>query len=82
MGHITHFGQRIGKDGPEYTLIGKCRNERLLLIGFYLYDSENTASTKGEVRGKTAYFMNREELDKLVQKERVHPYPAPGLNVG
>jgi hypothetical protein len=74
MGHITHFGQRTGKDCPEYTLIGKCRNGRLLLIGFFLYYSDNASSTKVEARIKTAHFISRKELGKFVQQNRLRPY--------
>jgi hypothetical protein len=70
MGHITHCGQRTGKDCHEYTLIGKCRNGRLLLIGFFL---DNAPSTKGEVRVKTARYINPKELGKLVQQNRLRP---------
>jgi hypothetical protein len=70
LGHITHCGQRAGKDCHEYTLIGKCRNGRLLLIGFCL---DNAASTKGEVRGKTAFYISPRKLDKLVQQKRLRP---------
>jgi hypothetical protein len=74
MGHITHFGQRTGNDCLEYTLIGKCRNGRLLLIGFFLYYSDNASSTKVEARIKTAHFTSRKEFGKFVQQNRLRPY--------
>jgi hypothetical protein len=65
MRHIIPFGRRASKDGLEYMLIGKCRIDRMLLIGFFLYYSDNAPSTKGEARVKTAYFMSRKKLGKF-----------------